>query len=158
MKMPTKKHNSEKKLNNFDKTEKILNWSLEDRLFLVFITNNVSRIEKDQNELKIQVSQIDDFFEESRIQKMEIEKIVDSVYEKSIDFQDEKGNYIKHRILISAKYDQGELILTFTDFIVPHLVQLNKEFTQHRLNIYTHPSIASIEINNHVISDFFLHL
>ena len=109
------------------------NWSLNEQRLLLLMATDVTEIEKDKKEWKIKISEFDKLFEKTRTTKLEAEKMVDSIYNQSMEFRDEKGNWVKHRVISSAKYYNGEITLTLTDFMIPHLKELKKQFTQYRL-------------------------
>lgn len=109
------------------------NWSLNEQRLLLLMATDVTEIEKDKKEWKIKISEFDKLFEKTRTTKFEAEKLVDSIYNQSMEFRDEKGNWVKNRVISSAKYFNGEITLTLTDFMIPHLKELKKQFTQYRL-------------------------
>ncbi len=109
------------------------NWSLNEQRLLLLMATDVKEIVKDKKEWKIKISEFDKFFEKSRTTKPEVEKMVNSIYDQSMEFRDENGNWVKHRVISSAKYYNGEITLTLTDFMIPHLHELKKQFTQYRL-------------------------
>ena len=109
------------------------NWSLNEQRLLLLMATDINEIIKDKKEWKIRISEFDKFFKKTRTTKPEAEKMVNSIYDQSMEFKDEKGNWVKHRVISSAKYYNGEITLTLTDFMIPHLRELESRFTQYRL-------------------------
>lgn len=110
------------------------NWDTNEQKLLLLIACELNELKgENKNMFTCKVSELEKLLEVKKFTPKYLKGLCESILDKKMEISDDSGNWKIHKVLQGAEYENGELRLILTDYIKPHLKDLEGLYTQYRL-------------------------
>lgn len=130
------------------------NWDINEQRLLLLIACGLSELKgENKNIFSCRVSELEKILEIKKFTPKYLKALCESILDKKMEISDDSGNWKIHKVLQGAEYENGELRLVLTDYIKPHLKDLEGLYTQYKLkDVVSFKSQYSIRLYEMLIS------
>lgn len=109
-------------------------WNINEQRIFLLLASSVEKLKgPGENIWTCRVSELEKIFNSEKLTPQYLKNLCSNIMNKNFEMEDDNGNWKISKVLQGAEYYNGELKLVITDFIKPHLIELEKYYTQYQL-------------------------
>lgn len=130
------------------------NWEVNEQKILLLIASNMRDLEGEHKNIwRCRVSELEKTLKVKKFTPVYLKNLSKSMLERKVEMSDDSGRWKIYNVFQGAEYEDGVLSLVLTDFIKPHLREIDILYTQYKFQyVISFKSQYSIRLYELLIS------